>query len=88
MRRQEHTKKARLSIDCTLEERRYIKMLAAREDKTISEYLLSLARARMPTCTLSHTPNDETIAAIEDSEKGNGIEKFESLEEFWKSMGA
>jgi uncharacterized protein (DUF1778 family) len=33
-------KKARLSVDCTLNERRFIKMMAAREDKTISEFIL------------------------------------------------
>ena len=88
MHQQHHSsKKARLSVDCTLEERRYIKMLAAREDKTISEYLLGLAREKMPACTACHTPNAETIASIEESERGEGIERYESLDDFWKSMG-
>lgn len=39
--------KVRLSVDCSAEERKRIKMLATFEDKTISEYLLSLARSRM-----------------------------------------
>ena len=76
MLRQHHTKKVRLSVDCTNEERRYIKMLAAREDKTISEYLIDLARKQMPKCVLSHTPNAETIRSIEESEQGIGIERF------------
>ena len=80
-------KKARLSIDCSPEERRYIKMLAAKEDKTISEYLIDLAREKMPHCTYSHMPNKKTVASIEASEKGTGIKKIESLDEFWKSMG-
>lgn len=80
-------KKARLSIDCSQEERRYIKMLAAREDKTISEYLIDLAREKMPHCAHSHIPNKKTIASIEASEKGSGIKKIESMDEFWKSMG-
>lgn len=81
-----HPKKARLSVDCTIAERRYIKMLAAREDKTISEYLLGLARAQMPQCTLSHEPNAKTKESIEETERGNGIERFESMDDFWKSM--
>ncbi|MBS0654777.1 MAG: hypothetical protein JSR46_03285 [Verrucomicrobia bacterium] len=87
MLQQHHSKKVRLSVDCSAEERRYIKMLAAREDKTISEYLMGLAREQMPMCTLNHTPNAETIRSIEESEQGIGIERFESLDDFWKSMG-
>jgi len=37
-------KKVRLSIDCTPEERKFIRLLAAMEDKGVAEYLLSLAR--------------------------------------------
>ena len=43
--------KVRLSIDCSPKERKCIKILAAREDKTISEYLLSLARDRISLLT-------------------------------------
>lgn len=38
------SKKARLNIDCSLEERRLIRLLAAKEDKSISQYILGLAR--------------------------------------------
>lgn len=84
---QNQEKKARLSVDCSLEERRYIKMLAAREDKTISEYLLGLAKAHMPICTKSHIPNAQTITSIEESERGENLEHYNSLDDFWKSMG-
>lgn len=87
MHHSQQEKKARLSVDCSLEERRYIKMLAAREDKTISEYLLGLAKAYMPICTKSHLPNAQTSASIEESERGEGIERYSSLDDFWKSMG-
>jgi hypothetical protein len=40
-------KKVRLNIDCSLEERRLIRILAAQEDKGISPYLLSLVRREM-----------------------------------------
>lgn len=82
-----NSKKARLSIDCTPDERRYIKILAAKEDKTISEYLIGLAREKMPICSKSHIPNKKTRESIEETEKGRGIKKVENLNEFWKSMG-
>jgi uncharacterized protein (DUF1778 family) len=41
------SKKARLNIDCSLEERRLIRLLAAKEDKSISQYILGLARREM-----------------------------------------
>ena len=84
---QHQHKKARLSVDCSFEERRYIKMLAAREDKTISEYLIGLAKAQMPHCTKSHILNEKTKSSIEESERGEGIEHYDSLDNFWKSMG-
>lgn len=80
-------KKARLSVDCSTEERRYIKILAAKEDKTVSEYLIGLAKQHMPRCSMGHQPNAKTAKSIEESEKGKGIERFENLDDFWKSMG-
>ena len=44
---QDRNNKVRLSVDCTEEERMYIKMLATRSGLTISEYLLSYARKVM-----------------------------------------
>lgn len=41
------SKKARLNIDCSWEERRLIRLLAAKEDKSISQYILGLARQEM-----------------------------------------
>ena len=52
--------KVRLSVDCTVEERRYIKMLAARAGKSISEYLLSFPRSEMPTPTVAKTKKKTT----------------------------
>ncbi|HSX04433.1 MAG TPA: hypothetical protein VLG76_06870 [Rhabdochlamydiaceae bacterium] len=80
-------KKARLSIDCTTEERRYIKMLAAKEDKTISEYLIGLARPNMPYCNRSHIPNKKTLRSLKETKKGAGLEQYESLAKFWESFG-
>jgi hypothetical protein len=75
--------KVRLSVDCTEEERMYIKMLAAKSRMTISEYLLSLASKEMPRCTRSHVPNEVTARAMRDSSE----EVFESVNDFWEAMG-
>lgn len=42
-----NSKKARLNIDCTPDEKRLIRLLAAKEDKSVSQYILSLARNEM-----------------------------------------
>ena len=41
------SRKVRLSVDCSPEDRKIIKTLAALEDKTISDYLLSLAKSKI-----------------------------------------
>ncbi|GAB5412232.1 MAG: hypothetical protein ChlgKO_13460 [Chlamydiales bacterium] len=78
--------KVRLSVDCTPEERMYIKMLATRSNETISEYLLSFVRKKMPGCFRAHEPNDETVRALRESPEEEG-EVYDSVESFWESMG-
>lgn len=77
--------KVRLSVDCTEEERKYIKMLAAKHGKTISEYLLSFPRAEMPK-KAKRVPNKRTEKAFREAEQEHG-EIYESLDEFWEAMG-
>lgn len=79
--------KVRLSVDCTEDERMYIKMLAAKEKKSISEYLLSFPRAKMPKPTKAKKPNKATEKVLRDTEQGKNLESHDSLEDFWKSMG-
>ncbi|WP_042280827.1 hypothetical protein [Candidatus Protochlamydia sp. R18] len=86
------THKARLSVDCTPEEKMYIKMLAAKKQMTISEYFLSFARQEMPKCaghdcTKNHEPNEETAQVLRETRRGENIESHDSLEDFWKAMG-
>lgn len=80
-----HHHKVRLSVDCTEEERMYIKMLATKSHMTISEYLLSFARKEMPKCTRGHEPNKETQMALKEAQEEE--ETFESVDEFWDAMG-
>lgn len=86
--------KTRLVISCTEEERKYIKVLAALEDKTVSDFLLDPPRKKMPKSSCSylgcdgvHVPNEETAKVLKDSKKGLNVESHASIEDFWKSMG-
>lgn len=75
--------KAKVTIDCTLNERAYIKMLAAKAHMNLSEFILSYLRKDFPKDSKS---NQMTIEAMQESKKGKGI-KCESIEDFWKKMG-
>lgn len=86
--------KTRIVLSCTEEEKRYIKVLAALESKSISDYLLDQPRKKMPhakcnfqDCDGVHTPNKKTSKVLRDTEKGLNLESHESLEDFWKAMG-
>ena len=76
--------KVRVVIECSLDERAYIKMLAARKHMTISEYVLSIAKKEAPQ--KSKAPNKETFEAMKELDEGKG-HSFESLDDFWEQMG-
>ncbi len=80
-------KKVRLAIDCSTEERKYIKMFALYEDKTINEFVMSCVREHVNKCNRAHIPNDETAATLDASERGENIISFDSIDDFFKSMG-
>lgn len=85
-------KKVRLSVDCTEQERMYIKMIATKNHMTISEYLLSFARKEMPKCAghhcnRNHEPNEETARVLKDTDQGKNLIEHETLDEFWKELG-
>lgn len=75
--------KVRVVIECSMNERACIKMLAARKHMTISEYFLSMAKEEMTQKT--KIPNKETLKAMKELEEGGG-HSFESLEDFWNQM--
>lgn len=78
-----HQKKVKMTIECTLDERMYIKMLAAKAHKNLSEFLLSYVREDFPE---SKKPNKETLEAMKEIDEGGGIE-CDSIDDFWKKMG-
>lgn len=80
---QRHHDKAKVTIDCTVDERAYIKMLAARAHMNLSEFILSYLRKDFPQ---EKKPNKITLEAMRDSKEGKGI-KCDSLEDFWEKMG-
>ncbi len=82
-------REARLSIDCSTEQKRKIKMLAASQDKSITDFLLDLVEEKYTWCPLelSHVPNEETISSIEKSEKGKDLKGFESMGDLYEDLG-
>ena len=83
MNTQRHHGKVRVVIDCSVEERAYIKMLAARKHMTISEYFLSMAKKEFPN--ESKIPNKTTLTAHQEALNGEGT-AYESMDDFWKDM--
>lgn len=82
MSSQSHNDKVKLTVECTLDERTYIKMLAAKNHLTISDYLLSYVRPKMPK-----EPNKETKKAMNDVRNKKNLKHSNDLNDFWASMG-
>lgn len=83
------SREARLTIDCSNEQKRKIKMLAASKDMSITDFMLALVEEKYTWCPLglSHIPNNETITSIEESESGKGVKSFDSMEDLYKDLG-
>ena len=80
---QHHHDRAKVTIDCTVDERAYIKMLAAKAHMNLSEFILSYLRKDFPQ---EKKPNKVTLDAMRESKEGKGI-KCDSMEDFWEKMG-
>lgn len=79
--------KVRVVIDCSPQERAYIKMLAARKNMTISEYFLSFAmEEKKELASKSKIPNKKTREAHQEALEGGGT-SYESMDDFWANMG-
>ncbi len=79
-------KKVRLAIECSPDERKFMKMSAAHEDKTLNEFVLECVRLRMYKCSHSHVPNKKTKAALRSAERGEALVHFDSVDDFLKSL--
>lgn len=80
-----HPDKVRLTVECSLEERTYIKILAAKKHMTISELLLGPVRDLLPA-KKTNKPNAETIEALKESREKK-LKSYKTLEDFWNAMG-
>ncbi len=79
--------KVKITIECTLDERTYIKMLAAKAHLGLSEFILSYVRSDFPSdFPRERKPNKETMESIQELREGRGI-KCESIDDFWEKMG-
>lgn len=76
--------KVRVVIECSLEERACIKMLAACKHETISEYFLS--KVKEDLASKPKIPNKTTLEAHQDVLDGKSI-SYDSMEDFWDDMG-
>lgn len=80
-------KKVRLAIECSSQERKYMKMVAAHEEKTLNEFILESVRMRLKKCSHPHTPNKETRSALKSAKEKKDLIDFDSIEDFFKSLG-
>lgn len=78
--------KVRLTLHCTPEQRKYIKMYAAHEDVTLNDFILNCVLMKISGCPQQHIPNDETAAALDSTERGEGLIHFDSVDDFMKSL--
>lgn len=78
--------KTRLTVFCTPEQRKYMKMYAAHEDMTLNDFILDCVLTKISSCPHSHIPNETTADILDASEKGEGLIHFDSVDDFLKSL--
>lgn len=76
--------KTKVTFDCTIEEKTYIKMLAAKANMTLGEFVLSYLRSDFPS--KSKKPNKTTLDAHKEALAGKGT-SYETMDDFWADMG-
>lgn len=77
--------KTKVTFDCSIEEKTYIKMLSAKAHMTLGEYILSHLKADFPKDKKKKS-NKETLKAMSDAKKGKGS-TYDNMDDFWKEMG-
>lgn len=82
-------REARLTIDCSAAQKKKIKMLAAAKEMSITDFMLQLVEEKYTWCPLGlgHILNEETIASMEASEIGEGVKRFNSIDELFEELG-
>lgn len=77
--------KTKVTFDCSVEEKTYIKMLAAKAHMTLGEFVLSYLRNDFPKKG-KRKPNKETLTAMKEAKEGKGT-VYNSMDDFWNEMG-
>ena len=83
MTAQPHAHRVKITIDVTEDERIYIKLLATKKKKTISEFIMSFVRPSIP----HDEPNAETRAAMRDVKEKKNLTRCNYIKEFWQVVG-
>lgn len=80
---QSHIPRIKISVEVSEEEKTYIKILAAKKNMTISEFIMSFVRPNIP-----HThPNLNTKKAMKDIETNKNLKRYKNIDDFWADMG-
>ena len=79
----------RLTIDLPVEEHKRLKTLSALYGKPMRDLILEALKKsyREEGSNSINVPNYETIKAIEEAERGEGIVKCSSIEDLFKKLG-
>ena len=77
--------KVRLSIDCSPEDRQRIKLLCTLDHKTISEFVMECVHERLHQ-EKRNLPNRKTAKALRESERGEGVETYDSIEALFSKL--
>jgi len=89
---QTHREKTKVTFECSVEEKTYIKMLAVKAHMTLGEFVLSYLKADFPSQKKRTTKdkkaksNKETVKAMKELREGGGT-VYESIDDFWTDMG-
>ena len=77
-------KKTKVTFECSPEEKTYIKMLAAKANLTLGEFVLSYLRGNFPS--KGKKPNKTTLKAHKEALKGEAT-SYKTMDDFWEDMG-
>jgi hypothetical protein len=83
MTTQSRSRRVKVTIDVSEDERTYIKLLATKKKMTISEFIMLYVRPNIP----HDEPNAETQKAMQDVDKRKNLTHCNSIGEFWQAIG-
>ncbi len=79
----------RFTIDLPIEEHKRLKTLSALHGKSMRDFIVEALEKyyRDEKHPLINVPNAETVKAIEEAERGEGIVTCNSIEDLFKKLG-